>query len=176
MDVLETITVRKSIRAYESTPIPAEILGRVLEAGRIAPSAGNIQPWHFIVVTDNEKRKILSKGLFAKFLAEAPAVIVGCGDVESSPKWYTIDVSIALENMVLAATGEGLGTCWVGSFQEEEVKRLLGIPDRYRVVSLLAVGYPKEGFNVTQTLLTLVRKRKSLKEIISIDNFGKAYT
>ena len=100
----------------------------ILEAGRLAPSAGNIQPWHFIVVRDVEKRKRLSKARWAKFLAEAPVVIVGCGDQRASPRWFHVGVAIAMQNMVLATTGEGLGTCWVGSFNEE-VRELLKIPE-----------------------------------------------
>jgi nitroreductase len=175
MDVFEAIHQRKSVRAYEQMPISVEVLSRILEAGRIAPSAGNRQPWHFIVVNDSEKRKELSKGTFAKFLTEAPTVIVGCGDSEASKRWYPVDVSIAMENMVLAATGEGLGTCWVGSFNEESVKKLLEIPDKYRIVSLLAIGYIRERFDAAQKILQLVSKRKTLKEITSLDGFGKAY-
>ncbi len=130
MDVFEAIQKRKSIRAYETTPVPEETVKKILEAARLAPSAVNFQPWHFIVVTGSEKRKDLSKGVFAKFLAETPVVIVACGDTKASPKWCSIDVAIAVENMVLAATAEGLGTCWVGSFDENQVKALLKIPEK----------------------------------------------
>ena len=125
MDTFEAITKRKSVRAYEATPVPKETLEKILEAARLAPSAARVQPWHFIVVTEAEKRKELSKGMFAKFLAEAPMVIVACGDTKASPDWCYIDVAIAVENMVLAATNEGLGTCWIGSFDEGQVKKLL---------------------------------------------------
>ncbi|MEM3700970.1 MAG: nitroreductase family protein [Candidatus Bathyarchaeia archaeon] len=176
MNTFEAIQKRHSIRAYESTPLPEEKLMKILEAGRLAPSAGNIQPWHFIVVRDTEKRERLAKTRWAKFLAEAPVVIVGCGDQKASPKWFTVDVAIAMENIVLAATSEGLGTCWVGSFNEDEVKKLLKIPEKYRVVALLAVGYPREKLNLTGKILHLVRRRKKLSEIVSFEEFGSKST
>ena len=172
MDVFEAIRTRRSIRSFESTPIPEEKVMRILEAGRLAPSAGNVQPWHFIVVRDAEKRNRLSKGRWAKFLAEAPLVIVGCGDERASPRWFMVDVAIAMQNMVLGAIGEGLGTCWVGSFNEEEVKELLKIPENYRVVALLAMGYPREKLDITGKILHIIRRRKRLSEIVSFEEFG----
>jgi nitroreductase len=173
MDVFDAIQKRKSNRNYEVTPVPKQILEKLLEAARLSPSAKNIQPWHFIIVTDPEKRKILSKGLFAKFLKEAPAVIVLCGDQKASPNWYIVDVALAGENMVLAATAEGLGTCWVGSFEENDVKALLGVPDNLRVVALLAVGYSVEKVSMATKILHLVRRRKSLREIASWEMYGQ---
>jgi nitroreductase len=169
MDVFEAIVKRRSVRSYEATPVSKEILERVLEAARVAPSASNRQPWHFIVVTDREKRKELSKGLYAKFLAEAPVVIVACGNERVSPHWYLVDVSLALQNMVIVATSEGLGTCYVGSFDEKVVKKLLMIPDDLRVIVLLAVGYPsaKEGRGRKS------REAKSLAEIISHEEYDQ---
>jgi nitroreductase len=173
MDVHEAIEIRKSVRAYDSTSVPKDVLMRVLEAARRAPSASNLQPWHFVVVTDAKKRKKLSGGMFGNFLAGAPVAIVGCGDPKVSPKWYMVDVAIALENMVLAATSEGLGTCWVGSFNEEEVKQALRIPDNYKIVALLAVGYPREKFDLTRKPEYSVQRRKELSEIVSYEEFGQ---
>lgn len=176
MEVFEAIQKRKSIRAYESTPIPEDKIKRILEAARLAPSAANIQPWHFIVVTDPEVRRKLAKGgRYAGFLAEAPVVIVGCGDRKASPKWYIVDTAIAMQNMVLTATAEGLGTCWVGSFNEEQVKKLLNIPDRFKVIALLAVGYPREKFDLTGKVLHLIKRRKKLSEIASLEKFGNPF-
>jgi len=174
MDVYEAIEKRKSIRNYEPTPVPKEKIEKILEAARLAPSASNLQPRHFIVVTDAEKRKALSGGMFAKFLRQSPVVIAACGDEKTSPKWYAIDVAIAVENMVLAATGEGLGTCWIGSFDESQVKAVLKIPSNLRVVVLLAVGYPSDKESLTSKVLRIVRKRKSLDEIVSVEEYGKA--
>jgi nitroreductase len=173
LDVFEAVKKRRSIRAYLPTPIPKEKILKILEAARLAPSAGNIQPWHFIVVKDSEKKLKISKGRrFARFLAEAPVVIVGCGNAEASPKWYMVDVAIAMQNMVLTATNEGLGTCWVGDFNEKQMKELLKIPENYRVVALLAIGYQREKFDVQGKVLHMIRKRKKLKEIISFEEFG----
>ena len=176
MEVFEAIRRRKSVRAYAPTPVPGEILERILEAARLAPSAENRQPWYFIVVTDPQKRKQIAKsGRFAGFLKESPVVIVGCGDRKASPKWHVVDVTIAMQNMVLAATSEGLGTCWVGSFDEELVKRLLKIPEHLKVVALLAVGYPRKKFDLLAKILHFFRRKKRLSKIVGFEEYkGKA--
>ena len=172
MDVFEAVRQRQSIRAYESTPVPKKKLEKILEAARLAPSASNIQPWHFIVVTDSEKRKKLAdSGRYAKFLTESPVVIVGCGDQETSPRWYVVDVTIAMQSMVLTATSEGLGTCWVGSFDEKQVKEMLKIPESFRVVALLALGYPREKSDLGRKLIKAIRRRKQLEEIVSYEEY-----
>ena len=171
MEVFEAVQKRRSVRAYEPTPIPEDIMGRVLESARLSPSASNRQPWHFIVVTDAEKKKALSKGMFAKFVQEAPAVIVACGDEKASSKWYAVDAVIATQTMVLTATAEGLGTCWIGSFDEADVKKQLGIPDHLRVVALLPIGYPREKLDLVKAINTITG-RKSLKEIVSHEKYG----
>lgn len=174
MDVFEAVQKRHSIRAYKPTPIPEEKLKRILESARLAPSAGNIQPWYFVVVKNREKRETLARGgRYARFLSESPIVIVGCGDQKGSPNWYAVDVAIALQNMVLTATAEGLGTCWIGSFSEEKVKSLLNIPDRFRVVALIAMGYQREKLELGSKILHLVRRKKSLEKITALDGFGK---
>ena len=110
MEVFAAVQSRRSVRGYAHAEVPKEKIEKILEAGRRAPSAMNAQPWHFIVVTDLENRRLISKsGRYAGFLKESPVVIVGCGDSEASPKWYVVDVSIALQSMVLTATAEGLG-------------------------------------------------------------------
>jgi nitroreductase len=177
MDVFEAIERRHSVRAYLPDPVPEEKLARVLEAGRLAPSAANVQPWHFVVVKDVEKRnRLAGGGKWAGFLAEAPIAIVGCGDKEASPKWCVVDTTIALENMVLAATGEGLGTCWIGSFVEAEVKKLLNLPDKYCVVAILSLGFPREKVDLTGKLVRLVKPRKKIGEIVSLDTFGTGFS
>jgi nitroreductase len=172
MDVFEAVQKRRSVRAYDSTPIRDEKLKKILEAARLAPSAGNIQPWHFIVVADAEKRRKLAQARFAKFLSQAPAVIVGCGDQKASPNWYVVDVAIALQNMVLMATGEGLGTCWIGSFDEDQIREMLKIPEKFRVVALLAVGFPRKKLDVMGKILHFIRRRKRLKKIVSFEEYG----
>jgi len=126
MSLLDVILRRASVRRYIKKPVPREVLMKILEAGRRAPSAMNLQPWHFIVITDQRTKEALSHRRWTGFLREAAFIIVGCG--EKDKKWSTVDVAIALQNMVLAAEALGLGSCWIGDFDESEVKKLLGIP------------------------------------------------
>ena len=173
MEVSDAVKVRKSVRAYEAKDIPADVLERILEAGRLSPSANNTQPWHFIVIRDAEKRKALSKRTWTKFLPETPVVIVGCGDEKKSEDWYVIDVSIALQTMVLTATSEGIGTCWIGDFDEDTVRSLCKIPENLRVVCLLAMGYPKEKFDLSRAV-TGGKRRKAFSTIVSYEEFGNS--
>jgi nitroreductase len=173
MDVFEAIQERRSIRNYQDKPVEREKLERILEAGRLAPSAKNVEPWHFIAVTDAQKRKALSAGTWAKFLSQSPLVIVACGDKKASPDWYAIDVALAVENMVLTAVSEGLGTCCVGSFSEKDVKALLKVPENFEVLVMLAVGYPSDKIDLSSKLLNLVRTRKTLSDVASEEEYGK---
>ena len=172
MEVFDAIQRRKSVRTYAPAPLPIELVEKILEAARLAPSAMNVQPWYFIVVTDPGKRKRISKsGRFAGFLKESPVVIVGCGDKKASPKWHIVDVSIAMQNIVLAATAEGLGTCWVGSFDEELVKELLKIPEQFKVVALLAIGHPRKKTDLMAKIVKLIRPKKSLNKIVGFEEY-----
>jgi len=173
MDVFDAIQSRRSIRTYIDKPVPREAMEKILEAGRLAPSARNSEPWHFIAVTDEKKRKLLSKGLYAKFVAQAPLVIVACGDKKASSEWYAIDTALSVENMVLTAVNEGLGTCCVGSFEEKDVKNVLKIPDKFEVLVMITVGYAGEKLDLSSKLLNLVRSRKTLSEVCSEDEFDK---
>lgn len=172
MDVYDAVQERRSIRAYQDKQVPREKLEKILEAAILAPSARNLEPWHFIVVTDSEKRKILSKGRYAKFVAEAPVVVVACGDKKASPDWYAIDVALAVENMILTAIGEGLSTCCVGSFNEAEVKTQVKVPENFEVLLLLTIGYSLEKLNLENKILNLIRTRKTLSEVVSEETFG----
>jgi nitroreductase len=171
--VYEAVNRRRSVRAYAETPVPEESLKRILEAARLSPSASNRQPWYFIVVTDSEKRKIISQGRYAKFVTQSPVVVVGCADKTASPKWSVVDVSIALENIVLTATGEGLGTCWIGGFIEEDVKHILEIPEKYDVIAIISVGYPLEKLDVLHMPPEQAHTRKSLQEIVGYEKYGQ---
>jgi nitroreductase len=104
---------------------------------------------------------------------QSPLVIVACGDKKASPDWYAIDVALAVENMVLVATSLGLGTCCVGSFNEKDVKTALKIPENYEVLVMLAVGYPGNHMDLSSKLLNIVRKRKSLSDVASEEEYGK---
>lgn len=175
MDTYEAIQARKSIRSYQDKPVPRAVIERILEAGRLAPSAANIEPWHFIAVTNQETRKTLSKGVFAKFASDAPLIIVVLGDKKASSEWYAVDASLAAENMVLAAVNGGLGTCFVGSFNESEVKAALKVPENFKVLVMITVGYPKPKLDLSGKLLRLVRSRKLISEVASEEEFTKPF-
>lgn len=176
MHVFEAIQKRKSVRAYAATPVPAEMLKKILEAARMAPSAGNAQPWHFILVMDESKRKAIARGCrYGRFLAESPVVVVGCGDERASPRWYLGDTCIAMENLVLAATSEGLGTCWIGKFNEKSIREMLKIPHQFRVVALLALGYKREKTDLSGRVLHLIRPRKKLEKILSFEEYRRKF-
>ena len=117
-------------------------------------------------------RDKLSKGRYANFLVESPIVIVGCGDRQASPNWHLVDTTIAMQNMVLTATSQGLGTCWIGSFNEDQVKKLLDIPERFKVIALLAVGYRRETMDLSSRVLHFFRRKKKLEKIASLEKFG----
>ena len=172
MEVFEAIRTRRSVRSYTSDPVPDEVLMKLLEAAGMAPSAMNFQPWRFIVVKSQGKRERIARGgLWARFVSKAPVVIVACGDTRS--KFYVHDTCIALEHLVLTATSEGLGTCWIGSFNEEDLKETLNIPDNFKVVALVSIGYPAESRSLISTILHLFRPRKKLKEIVYLEEYGK---
>jgi nitroreductase len=145
MDVFEAIKTRRSIREYKPELIPHEKLEIILDAARLAPSAANRQPWRFVVVQDADRKKTLAEAADNQtFMIDAAAIVVAVGDPEVSTRWHEKDTMIALEHMVLAATALGYGTCWIGAFDEDAVKRLLKIPAKMKVVALLPIGVPGE--------------------------------
>ena len=162
--LLDVILNRRSIRRYENKQIPKDILDKIIEAGRQSPSAVNKQPYHFVIVTDSEIKKKL-KSLFSRFLEKAPVIIVGCANTKAilTGKWATVDTSIALENMVLAAWSLGIGSCWIGSFNEQKVKEMLKIPKDWKVVALVTFGYPSEA--------PKPKKKKPTDELFSLNHF-----
>ena len=164
MSLLDVILSRRSIRRYEKKEIPKDVLDKIVEAGRQSPSAANRQPYRFVIVTDSEIKKEL-KGRFSRFLKDAPVVIVGCANPKArlTGKWATVDTTIALENMVLAAWSLGIGSCWIGNFNEEKTKELLKIPEDWKVVALVTFGYPAEQ--------PKPRKKKPTNELFSLNQF-----
>ncbi|MCD6403087.1 MAG: nitroreductase family protein [Candidatus Aenigmarchaeota archaeon] len=154
MDVLECIKTRRSIRLYQKRDVPNHLIGLILDAATRAPSAGNLQPWEFIVVRDPERKEMLWRAsLKQDHVKHAPVVIVVCANVKKvaarygkrGERLYAIqDTAAAIQNMMLAAHAIGLGTCWVGAFDEEEVKVACSIPEHIRPVALITVGYPAE--------------------------------
>lgn len=168
MDVFEAIKNRYSCRSYKAEPIPEDKLKKVLEAARLAPSAHNSQDWKFVVVKDEETRKGVAEAAGQSFIAEAPVVIAAVSlDPEhvmsSGTPAYAVDLAIAMEHIALEAVEEGLGTCWIGAFDQEEVKEVLNIPESCKVVVLMPLGYPTDK--------PRAKVRKSLDEITSEDSF-----
>ncbi|HII85489.1 TPA: nitroreductase [Candidatus Bathyarchaeota archaeon] len=165
MSLIDLMLSRRSIRRYENKDIPEEVLKQILEAGRQAPSAANRQPIRFVIMNDDDMLKNLCDTLVSRFVKAAPAAIVGCADVKSllTGKWAIVDATIAMQNMVIAAWTLGIGSCWIGACKEEKVKELLKIPDKWKVVALVTLGYPAEQ--------PKPRKKKSFEEMFSFNTF-----
>ena len=161
MDVYKVIATRKSVRAYLDKDVPEEVIARLLEAARLAPSASNRQEWRFVVVRDPETRKRLVGAAHGQqFVGQAPVVLACCAETDGhvmpcGHQCYPIDVAIAVDHITLCAAAEGLGTCWIGAFDEEQVRQILSIPSQIRVVALLPVGYPQDPAPVEKTRLPL---------------------
>jgi len=167
MDVIKAIRSRRSIRSYKDKPIEDEKLKAILESARLSPSASNRQERKFVVVTDKAMReKLVDAAHGQRFVGQAPVVIVACATetthiMPCEEPSYPIDMAIAVDHITLEAVEQGLGTCWIGAFKQDEVKKLLGIPDNVRVVALLPLGYPDGTPDP--------RPRKSLDEIVSYE-------
>ncbi len=170
MNVIDAIRTRKSVRAFLDRPVEDEKLRAVLDAGRLAPSASNRQEWRFVVVCNPETRKKLAAAAGGQtFVGEAPVLIVACAQTDGhvmrcGQLSYPIDVAIALDHITLAAVELGLGTCWIGLFDEQKVKEILGIPEQVRVVELMPLGYPTDAS-------IKVKMRLPLEEIVKYDRW-----
>ena len=165
MEFYKVINERKSIRKYNvNKKIPDEVLDRILNAARIAPSACNIQPWHFMVIKDNKKKEKLKGAYRQDWFWTAPVIIVGCVDVNKAwirgdgVSYAEVDLAIAMDHLILAATNEGLGTCWIGAFNEIKVKDILNIPDYIKVVAMTPLGFAAEEVKASP--------RKSINDIV----------
>lgn len=185
MELFEAIRTRRSVRAYQDNPVEDEKLRAVLDAVRMAPSWANMQCWRMVVVKDRATREKIgdlsyvesyfaSKGYKAnpskKALAGAPVVIALCADPSQSgvlwdQSYYLVDAGIAAQNLMLAARGQGLGTVFVGVYDEEKLKELLHIPSPIRIIGLLPLGYPTEEKKDGP-------KRKPLDEICFNEQWG----
>ena len=169
MEFKDVVVKRQSVREYTDQPVPDDRLRRVLEAARLAPSGGNRQAWKFVVVKDPGTRQKLSQACNNQaFVGQAPVVIAA---VATNPERvmmcgvpsYAIDMGIAMEHVALAAADEGLGTCWIGAFSQEQVRKILGVPDKYTVAAVMPLGYP--------TQLRDARPRKPFEEVFCFEKF-----
>jgi nitroreductase len=153
-NVYDLAVERRTIRRFRPEPVPGELLTRLVEAARLAPSAANIQPLAYIVVDDPAKKAEVFPCLkWAAYIApagdpkageEPAAYIVTLVDTKLREKMFEYDVGAAMENMILAALAEGVGSCWLLSVDRDKLRVGLGVPDRYRIDSVLALGYPAE--------------------------------
>ena len=142
MDAMECLKTRRSVRAYTSQPVSSEIIEDIVDAGRLAATAINIQPWIFVVVTDEQTRKRLADITdHGKFIADAPVcIVVFCEDT----KYYLEDGSAATQNILNAARAHGLGSCWIAGDKKPysgEVREVLGVPEGYKIINLITIGY-----------------------------------
>jgi nitroreductase len=173
MNVSKAIMGRRSIRAFRSDDVSKEIVEKLLNAARWAPSAGNRQPWEFIVVRKPETKSALAKAALDQgSIEEAPVVIVVCANENRSAERYgdrgrTLyclqDTAAAIQNILLTAYSLGLGTCWIGAFQEEEARRILKVPEGVRPVAIVPVGFPAEN--------PLARSRRTVNEVVHCEVF-----
>lgn len=180
---LDLVRKRQSTRAYSRQPVEEEKLKRALEAARLAPSACNAQPWHFIVVDDEALRKQVARALTTKvlglntFAQQVPVFVVlvtepmnftaKLGGMVKSKQYSMIDLGIATEHFCLQAGEDGLGTCIIGWFDEERIKDLLGIPEKKRLHVVISVGYPPENYRQRK------KKRKPLDEIYTRNGYAQ---
>ena len=165
MDTFECIRKRRDIRSYLKKDVPDDVIRKIIEAGRLAPSAMNLQPWHFIVIKNKDTLKELGKFCMSgRFIIDASFAVVVVTDPVN--KWHEIDGARAVQNMALAAWNEGVGTCWIGAIEREKVKEVLNIPRNLHVLTILPFGYPEE--------FTVKRKkiRKSADEVFHWEKFG----
>lgn len=154
MKIIDIIRSRKSVRSFKPDPIPTDILKEILEAGRLAPSAQNRQPWRYIVFTDPAEIRTLAKktgliGISNFFIKDAPCVIIACAEAKKNLRvnkqdYYLVDTAISFQQMMLTAWDLGIGSCWLAAFSEKTLAKYLGIPSTWRIVGLSPFGYPSE--------------------------------
>ena len=180
MEFQQVVQSRRSVRSFQKTAVEEKKLQYVLECARLAPSWTNGQCWRFIVVRDPKVRRTIFKtSLLNRWLRTAPVILVACADPKASGRrngidYFGVDVGIAFEQLILAATDVGLGTCWLGAFDEEQIKAALKIPKRIRVVALSPLGYPARRRTLRERVISAVarsKKRKPLSDIVHYDRW-----
>ncbi len=172
MEFMDVITSRKSVRDFLGKTVEEEKLMKILEAARLAPSWANKQGCKYVVVKNKATINELAAG-FTSWLNEAPVILAACIDPKDSGShnkmdYYLVDVGISMQQLVLAATDLGLGTCWIGGFDEARVKKILEIPGNVRVVALTPLGYPAPMSERSKTVREFVKasQRKPLEDMV----------
>ena len=176
MDLNEAIRTYRPCRSFKPQPIPPEKLRAILAAARLAPSQGNLQPWRFVVVQDDERKRLLAQACpKGRPVAEAPVVVVAFSVEEDIPvtiggymSAYPLDVAVAIGHLQLAATAEGLGTSWIVDFHADKVRSVLGVPEGIHPLAILPVGFPAENGGTVPA----AEGRKSPDEIIAYNQFA----
>ncbi len=169
MSFIEIARKRYSARAYKSIPVEDEKLQKVLEAARLAPTACNLQPFRLIVIHTKGRGEELRRIYGARWFVQAPIVICICGIPSQSwvrrdgKNYCDVDVTIAMDHLILAAADLGLGTCWVGAFNPEEARSILGLPDDVEPIAFTPLGYPDDrpGY----------KRRKSMDELVRYEHW-----
>lgn len=169
MDVYEAIRARRSVRAYQDKAVEDDKLQRVLDAGRLSPSAGNRQERKFVVVRDAGRRQAVAEACGQAWMTQAPVIVAVVGTTPEAVMHCgvptdPVDCAIAIDHMTLAAVAEGLGTCWIGHFTQDPCRRLLGVPDGAAIIELMTLGHPAESPGP--------RPRKPLDEVVCQEQYA----
>lgn len=163
-ELLMLMKERRSVRAYQETPVPQALIEKILEAARWCQIASNVQPWRFIVVRNKGTIQALSKfAPYGRFISQAPVVIAIVADTKKAPKWYIYDTSMVSHQICLMTWALGLGTCWIGSLDRDKAGELLHLKKGEFLTTILPIGYPKE----KQLPPT---SRKTLEDIVNYQN------
>jgi nitroreductase len=173
MNLDEAIKKRRSIRTFRNQELPQGTIEKLLEAASQAPSAGNVQPWKFVIASKKEVKQAFSKAAFEQeCLVEAPVLIVVCADLKLATESYGLrgktlyclqDTAAAIQNILLTACSLGLGSCWIGAFKEDQIRKSINAPQEMRPIALIPIGYPNEA--------PTTRKRRPLSQIVHKESF-----
>jgi nitroreductase len=173
MNLEEAIKKRRSIRTFKNQELPQQTLEKLLRAACLAPSAGNVQPWEFVVANTKEVKEAISKAAFGQeCLIEAPVVIVVCANLKRATESYGMrgktlyclqDTAAAIQNILLTACSLGLGSCWIGAFREDQIRKIINAPQEIRPIALIPLGFPNEA--------PTARKRRPLSQIVHKESF-----
>lgn len=171
MDLMEIIRNRRSIRKYRSDEIPQPDLNEVFEAVQLAPSANNLQPWKFILIRNDKKKRLIAQACSGQeFIGEAPIIVVACaegrgGYIGKYMESWPVDLAIAVTHLILSAWNKGLGTCWIGDFDEDKIREICNIPPSVRVAAITPLGYPVKTVPPTS--------RRPVERIICQESFSE---
>lgn len=169
MDVFDAVRTVLAVRGYQERPIPEDLIGRIVEAGRLSASASNRQPWHFVVITERETLQRLGQAVTTgSYVAGAPMAIVVA--VERESRFGISDASRAIQSMVLTAWDAGVGSNWTGFAGMDQVRSILDIPEDYDAIALLPFGYPAEERRAGK------KARRPLSEVASRERFGQPFS